>query len=158
MSGMKVNHRGYITMLDVVDKYTVIDWLDEFIASIGVTRNNLKAAGIVLSKRWSKVEHLLGRDLQQRTLNQLVEQRITIRLRERTQHLYLLACHQIRKDLHSRRFNGARWIQENQITSKASLKEYLKKLVMSENVEHFKEYNSHLKKIKLKSSQMKETA
>lgn len=142
------------TEMSKVDQYEVIKWVNQLMKTIEENKGKLHNAGVLLARRNAGVDGLIGRDLRQRTLNKIVEQRIGLRLNEKTQRLYMTECRSIRKEL-SRSWNIKRWVENNQITDKEALKQFIKQKVEKGNAEHFSELKAYRDKLKKKQLQEK---
>ena len=106
------------TEMSKVDQYKVIKWVNQLMETIEETKGKLHNVGVLLARHKAGVDGLIDRDLQQRTLNKIVEQKIGLRLNEKTQHLYMTECRSIRKELSRNWYAGKRWVEDNQITDK----------------------------------------
>ena len=138
-----------------VDQYKVIKWVNQLMETIEETKDKLHNVGVLLARHKAGVDGLIDRDLQQRTLNKIVEQKIGLRLNEKTQHLYMTECRSIRKELSRSWYTGKRWVEDNQITDKEALKQLIKQKVEKGNTEHFSELKAYQDRLKKKQLQDK---
>ena len=131
-----------------IDRFDVIQWANELLDNNDTFKEKLRQVGIQLAQRKAGVEGLLARDLQQRVLNKVTEQRIGLRLNEKTARLQDEACKEVRKNMSRGRYNSEQWIADNQIVSKDALKEYIRKTIRNAHPEHFKELDAYAVKLR----------
>ena len=131
-----------------IDRFDVIQWANELLDSNDTFKEKLRQVGVQLARRKAGVEGLLTRDLQQRVLNKVTEQRIGLRLNEKTARLQDEACKEVRKNMRHIRYNSEQWIADNQIVSKDSLKQYIRKTIRNAHPEHFKELDAYAVKLR----------
>ena len=131
-----------------IDRFDVIQWANELLDSNDTFKEKLRQVGVQLARRKAGVEGLLTRDLQQRVLNKVTEQRIGLRLNEKTARLQDEACKEVRKNMSRGRYNSEQWIADNQIVSKDALKEYIRKTIRNAHPEHFKELDAYAVKLR----------
>ena len=131
-----------------IDRFDVIQWVNELLDSNDTFKEKLRQVGVQLARRKAGVEGLLTRDLQQRVLNKVTEQRIGLRLNEKTARLQDEACKEVRKNMSRGRYNSEQWIADNQIVSKDSLKQYIRKTIRNAHPEHFKELDAYAVKLR----------
>ena len=131
-----------------IDRFDVIQWANELLDNNDTFKEKLRQVGIQLAQRKAGVEGLLARDLQQRVLNKVTEQRIGLRLNEKTARFQDEACKEVRKNMSRGRYNSEQWIADNQIVSKDALKEYIRKTIRNAHPEHFKELDAYAVKLR----------
>lgn len=131
-----------------INRFDVIRWANELLDSNDTFKEKLRQVGVKLAQRKAGVEGLLTRDLQQRVLNKVAEQRIGLRLNEKTARLQDEACKEVRKNMSRGRYNSGQWIADNQIVSKDALKQYIRKTIRNAYPEHFKELDAYAVKLR----------
>lgn len=133
------------------DLYDVIDWVDQLMESINQSKEKLQETRVSLARRKAGVETLISRDLQQRVLDKIIEQRIGLDLMDKTNRLLVEECHMVHRQLNRSTYNSKRWIETHEVTDKESLRKLIKQNVEKANADHFKELKDYQDKLKKKS-------
>lgn len=139
------------TKMSYVDQYDVIDWVNQLMESINQSKEKLQASRVLLARRKAGVENLPTRDLQQRVLDKIIEQRIGLELMDKSNRLFIQECRWVRKELSRSTYASKRWIETHQVTDKESLRKLIKQNVEKANADHFKELKDYQDKLKKKS-------
>lgn len=133
------------------DLYDVIDWVNQLMESINQSKEKLQETRVSLARRKTGVEGLIYRDLQQRVLDKIIEQRIGLDLMDKTNRLLVEECRCVRRQLSRNTYTSKRWIETHQVTDKESLRILIKQNVEKANADHFKELKDYQDKLKKKS-------
>lgn len=133
------------------DLYDVIDWVNQLMESINQSKEKLQETRVFLARRKAGVESLISRDLQQRVLDKIIEQRIGLDLMDKTNRLLVEECRWVRRQLSRNTYTSKRWIETHQVTDKESLRKLIKQNVEKANADHFKELKDYQDKLKKKS-------
>lgn len=137
------------------DLYDVIDWVNQLMESINQSKEKLQETRVFLARRKAGVESLISRDLQQRVLAKIIEQRIGLDLMDKTNRLLVEECRWVRRQLSRNTYTSKRWIETHQVTDKESLRKLIKQNVEKANADHFKELKDYQDKLKKKLSRDK---
>ena len=139
------------TKMSHADLYDVIDWVNQLMESINQSKEKLQETRVFLARRKAGVETLISRNLQQRVLAKIIEQRIGLDLMDKTNRLLVEECHMVRRQLSRNTYTSKRWIETHQVTDKESLRKLIKQNVEKANADHFKELKDYQDKLKKKS-------
>lgn len=137
--------------MSYADLYDVIDWVNQLMESINQSKEKLQETRVSLARRKAGVESLISRDLQQRVLDKIIEQRIGLDLMDKTNRLLVEECRRIRRQLSRNTYTSKRWLETHQVTDKESLRKLIKENVEKANADHFKELKDYQDKLKKKS-------
>lgn len=136
--------------------YDVIKWVNQLMDSINQSKENLQETRVSLARRKAGIESLISRDLQQRVLDKIIEQRIGLDLMDKTNLLLIEECRWVRRQLTGRNtYASKRWIETHQVADKESLRKLIRQNVEKANADHFKELKDYQDKLKKKLLQDK---
>ena len=131
----------------IIDKYDLIEWAQQLISEANKGEAKLVEARQKVAKRSRTIELQSTRANQQKMMNVLIVQREQLRFAEKNQHLYLMKLKELKSYFQRHWFRTETFIEENEITNKASFSKFVNRSIRQENHAHFKAYDEHRKKL-----------